>query len=188
MRNYLTMYWQLIHFNAGGFDEAMVGRTAEELANNVVTLKGGDTDTTDSLVIPAYHCFDKDSLYNLLFDAPNFYWFTSVANTDPNNQPIRTVLSSPRATGWTDAAGVKRAPPPSEKKVSNGKADFSGAPGLLEALQGFLTLAGDLTELGKIRQAGIVLYAYKQVINQVWSITQAIQYLIDNRITATVGA
>jgi len=38
----------------------------------------------------------------------------------------------------------------------------------------------------KIRQASIVIYAYNQVIKQVWSITQAIQYLIDNRITATI--
>jgi hypothetical protein len=72
-----------------------------------------------------------------------------------------------------------------EKKAQ--EADFSGAPGLLEALQGFVTLAADLTRMGEIRKAEIVLYAYRQVIHQTWTITQAIQYLIDNRITATVG-
>jgi hypothetical protein len=85
--------------------------------------------------------------------------------------------------GWTDDAGVKRRPPPSEARKTS---DFSGASGLLEALQGLLRLASDLTAMKEIRKASIVLYAYNQVIRQVWSITQAIQYLIDNRITATV--
>jgi hypothetical protein len=107
----------------------------------------------------------------------------ALVNSPPLWPSLRAPAKTPRKTGWTDAAGVKRKPPPSE----DGKElDFSGAAGLLEALQGFLKLAADFTAMKQVRKASIVVYAYNQVIKQVWSITQAIQYLIDNRITATV--
>jgi hypothetical protein len=130
-----------------------------------------------------YFLLDKDSfMVTLQAFAPQFV-SDAVANQPPAYPMLVNPKTTPRKTGWTDPAGVKRSPPPSEARK---KLDFAGAKTLIEALQGLLKLASDLTALKEIRKASIVLYAYNQVIKQVWSITQAIQYLIDNRITATV--
>jgi len=130
-----------------------------------------------------YFILDKDSfMVTLQAFAPQFV-SDAVANQPPAYPMLVNPKQTPRKTGWVDPAGVKRVPPPSEARK---KSDFKGAAGLLEALQGLLKLASDLTAMKKIRQASIVIYAYNQVIKQVWSITQAIQYLIDNRITATI--
>jgi len=130
-----------------------------------------------------YFLLDKDSfLVTLQAFAPQFV-SDAVANQPPAYPMLVNPKVTPRKTGWTDPAGVRRAPPPSEARK---KGDFSGAAGLIEALTGLLKLASDLNAMKEFRKASIVLYAYNQVIKQVWSITQAIQYLIDNRITATV--
>ena len=60
--------------------------------------------------------------------------------------------------------------------------DYSGAPGLLEALLALPELAKQLTAAGDLRDAGIVVYAYKRVLDQQWSISQAFAYLRDNHI------
>jgi hypothetical protein len=60
--------------------------------------------------------------------------------------------------------------------------DFSGAQGLLDALASLPALAAQLTKAGRLRDAGIVIYAYEQVIKRYWSITQAFAYLVANRI------
>jgi hypothetical protein len=130
-----------------------------------------------------YFTLDKTSMMVILKAfAPQFI-SDAIANQPPFYPMLINPKETPRKTGWVDPEGVKRKPPPSE----DGKeVDFSGAAGLIEALQGFLKLASDLTVLKEVRKAGIVLYAYSQVLKNAWSITEAIQYLIDNRITATV--
>jgi hypothetical protein len=88
---------------------------------------------------------------------------------------------SPRR-GWTDDLGKKRKPPPSDKGLTLKTADFSGVPGLLQALASLPDLAAQLTKQGKLREANIVLYAYNQVVNQNWTITEAFDYLDKNGI------
>jgi hypothetical protein len=134
------------------------------------------TQTPDNV----YVCLDRFNVVSFLQTLDLINYRTSVNNRFFLINPS----TSPRYSGWKDENNVQRPVAPTDSKRK--RLDFRGAPGLIEALQGFLKLASDLTALNEVRKAGIVLYAYNQVIKQVWSITQAIQYLIDNRITATV--
>jgi len=87
-------------------------------------------------------------------------------------QDVRNQVGvSPRQT-WHPDRSVK----PAKRQ------DFSGAPGLLQALVALPALAAQLTGEKKFREAGIVLYAYNQVIKNTWSITEAFAYLRENHI------
>jgi hypothetical protein len=76
-----------------------------------------------------------------------------------------------------------------EKRVKAGpgdssaqESDFSGADGLITFLNSLPALADQLEADGQVRQAGIVRYAYNQVIANKWTITEMLAYLRDNRI------
>jgi hypothetical protein len=82
------------------------------------------------------------------------------------------VDESPR-TKWNRAT-----PGPVHRKP----ADFSGAAGLIEFLNNLPAFAEILKREGRVRDAGIVLFAYRQTIAGKMSITEMLQYLRDNRI------
>jgi hypothetical protein len=195
---YLALQW-LAHYDDGSTvydttvtafgldDDSLRQQIAYWNAQVLLIFPGNEQYWTFSYPNPqytAYFLFDKNTFFDLIRQFPDFFYNNNVIQSDPSLQFMRVQTDSPRAKGWTDNLGVKRRPPPSDEGPPP---DFSGAAGLVEALQGLLTLASDLTAMREVRKAGIVLYAYNQVIKQIWSITQAIQYLIDNRITATVG-
>jgi hypothetical protein len=140
------------------------------------------TPIYQNAAMTVYILMDKDALMVILQAfAPSFV-SDAVANQPPFFPMLVNPKETPRKTGWTDPAGVKRSPPPSEKKLTLEEADFSGVPGLLEAIAALPELAAQLTKQGKLRDAGIVLYAYNQVINNNWTITEAIDYLDKNGI------
>jgi hypothetical protein len=201
MRNYIFtkgITWQIEYFDdthtsQGTVPGFAIGRNNVDLKTQIDEYNASflsslppnwsiePTYPTDSMTM--YFLLDKESFMVILKQFAQSFILDAVAN-QPTFFPMEVnPKETPRKTGWKDPAGVKRDPPPSESRK---RGDFRGAAGLLEALQGLLTLAADLTRIRRVREASIVIYAYNQVIRQVWSITQAIQYLIDNRITATV--
>lgn len=62
------------------------------------------------------------------------------------------------------------------------KGNFSGAQGLVDALAGLLIYVQALKSQGRLRDAGIVQFAYDQVTSGKWSITQAFDYLRENNL------
>jgi hypothetical protein len=143
--------------------------------------------------VTAYWLFDKSNVVKFAQFLASYFYPVCIEVKGPPELGIFHPISDPLAPdlkprkGWTDDIGVKRKPPPSEKKEAQEAGDFEGADTLVEALQGLLRLASDLASIRKIREAGIVIYAYNQVIRNTWSITEAIQYLIDSGITTTIG-
>jgi hypothetical protein len=89
---------------------------------------------------------------------------------------------SPRKFG-VNSYQEKRVPVSNAQIGVAKKSDFSGAQGLITFLNNLPMLAAQLKKDGKVREAGIVLFAYNQVISDKWSITTMLQYLRDNRIT-----
>lgn len=65
----------------------------------------------------------------------------------------------------------------SVEKAGFKKADFSGAGALLEDLAALPALAAQLVRQGRFRDAGIVLFQYREVIAGRISITAAIDFL-----------
>jgi hypothetical protein len=196
LRNYIFTVGIQYHYDANGNSGDLFA-----MGSNNVDLKT-EIDQTNASIITAFdptpvtftYPNEAVTVYWTL-DKQNFMRFLrfqtgidairvdALVNNPPLWASLRAPAKTPRKTGWTDRDGVKRKPPPSE----DGKeSDFSGAEGLVEALNGLLRLAADFTAMKEVRKSEIVLYAYNQVIKGTWAITQAIQYLIDNRITATV--
>jgi hypothetical protein len=104
----------------------------------------------------------KDTNYYLLSDSPRDTWDSS----NPNFHDL----------GDESSSGFK-------SKLGQGtKPSLSGAGTLLAVLNALPAFAAQLKKNGRVRDAGIVMYAYNQVISGVWSITTALIYLDDNRI------
>jgi len=205
LRNYVST--RFLQYNLHGDDggggtidlvTTSAGRNDEELGNNVVENIAFQEQINDPTHIytwtvtypnPTTTVYWQLDSRNISTFANYLADFLYIGVVSLGNIPQLGICKAKLGTdytprkGWTDDAGVKRLPTPTDARK---KSNFSGAAGLLEALNGLLKLASDLTAMREVRKASIVLYAYNQVIKQVWSITQAIQYLIDNRITATV--
>jgi hypothetical protein len=110
---------------------------------------------------------------------------------------IPSVLQSPRygingeyrdkkapATSWPSNDGNKNGPT-YDKELGDLKeigADFTGATTLYYAGMAIATLAAKLRAAGRLRDAGIAQYAYDRIIDNTFSITQALQYLDDNNV------
>lgn len=191
MRNYISAWWLryiLTDGSSSQFDTVFVGKSLDDVKKQneafLASLNpaSGPYSFSDQSTLQAYHLLDRQTFMNILNVSPFFWWFTSVRETNPASQNILTLLKTPRYTGWKDQSGGVRRASPSDKKE---KSDFSGATTLFESVAALLQLATNLTKIGEVRQAGIVLYAYQQIIRQAWSITEAIQYLVDNRIVGT---
>jgi hypothetical protein len=145
---------------------------------------------------PMYFLLNK---WNVQIYIQNYPWPINSDGTFPAS-PQQYVFTSKEAKEWGgDLVGVWQyddADPRSqlahvaaaETRVTKlKKADFSGAQTLLDALSALPTLAAELTKIGKLREAGIVIYAYNQVIKGYWSITEAFAYLIKAGIVGTHG-
>ncbi len=89
-------------------------------------------------------------------------------DTWDSNDPAFQNLGTESATGYKSTVRSTKAA---------GKQDFSGVPGLFDALAALPTLAAELTKEGRLREAGQVTYAYQQVIHLNWTISFALDYL-----------
>ena len=67
-----------------------------------------------------------------------------------------------------------------DRPLISGKSDLSGAGALLAFLNSLIDTAAKLKKAGLVREAGIVTFAYNQVINLNFTIMDAIRYLIRN--------
>lgn len=130
--------------------------------------------------IKQYILLDKQTVVRGILGNANQALFNYISNVGvPQNQQIIQMLNeTPRYKGWTDQAGEKHAAPPADKKGF--KQDFAGASGLFSAFQNLPLLAEKLRKEGRVRDAGIVLYAYNQVVAGLWTITHAIAYISEN--------
>jgi len=131
-----------------------------------------------------YFSLDAPNVARMIWLLQDLFYYNAVVGVAADGLPFLTNQEeSPRGTGFKDFEGNTRVVK-SELKTTKGvtKADFSGAPGLIQALEGLVTYAAALTSVGRIRDAGIVLYAYQQVVNGSWTITKAFRYLFDNRL------
>jgi hypothetical protein len=192
LRNYFFTKEIVYHatYSGGDFQVFALGGDDEDLAEQIAITNANLVNSIPDVVFdypgPAhtvYWLLDKKNFLRIWKDLQDFFVTQTLLASPPLYDVLINPKQSPRYTGWKDVDNVRRDPAPSDKRK---RPDFRGAAGLVEALQGLLKLASDLTAMKEVRKAGIVLYAYSQVIKQVWSITQAIQYLIDNRITATI--
>jgi hypothetical protein len=134
--------------------------------------------------VTAYILIDKPSvLQTLNWQGNGLYFYAlsvGIALADQNLPMLVNPEQSPRYTGWKDAAGELHKPAPSDKRGA--KADFSGAQGLFDAAAGLLAYAQALRDSGRIRDAGIVKYAYDRIFDQQWTVTQAFDYLRHNHL------
>jgi hypothetical protein len=200
-RNYVKVKGLKFHFHSPTLpgidgDLACWGANLVDLAaqrDNVINLfnianPGNDVEWTyPTDPIDAYILFDKPSVLQMLnWQGNGLYFYALSVGIDLPLQNLPMLVNpkqSPRYTGWKDSSGEVHKPTPSDKKTT--EADFSGAQTLLDALEALVILAANLTKVGKVRDAGIVLYAYQQVKNQTWSITEAFDYLIRAGIVTT---
>jgi hypothetical protein len=202
MRNYLSFYVGRIHvyFNGalGGFVNIVAG-DASSASDRVAFWEdqyvtgqpfgpGTYTFPTVDGPVQAFWCLDKESLVKFLSGIEAAVFDIIFPNSQgleippelpaPDQQFMRVVLETPRYTGWKDQLGVKRAAPPSDKKGP--KSDLSGAQGLFDAATGLLAYSQALRDSGRIRDANIVKFAYDNIFNGTWTITQAFDYLRKN--------
>lgn len=127
-----------------------------------------------------YILLDKESLWVILVAFQGSIVADAFTNTPTFFPMLVNPKQSPRYTGWKDPAGVKRAAAPSDKKGAS--ADFSGASGLFAAAQGLLAYSDALSSAGRLRDAGIVKFAYDQIFNLSWTVTEAFDYLRKNHL------
>jgi hypothetical protein len=202
VRNYIStrgMVWEIPYFDdthvqmgqvqGFGLGENDVGLKTDIETNNAAFLSSLPANWTiepyyPNPAITLYFLLDKAALFFSFYNFRATYLLDAITNTPPLFPILANPKKSPRSTGWTDPNGVKRTPPPSEKKEPPSDGDFSGAQGLLDAISALPTLAAKLTQAGELRQAGIVIYAYEQVVRQNWTVTQAFDYLLKNRIVS----
>ena len=151
-----------------------------------LTANPPDTDwffTYPNDPITAFILYDKPSVLSALNWQGNglYFYANSVGLPVDGNQTWPMLVNpdkSPRYTGWKDPAGEVHKPPPTDKKGS--KSDFSGAAGLVQAFLALEAYALVLKQSGRARDAGIVQFAIDQVNKNVWSITEAFDYLRKN--------
>lgn len=183
------------HTPQGDFPVYVLGRNDVDLGSQIQTQNSAIINGLPPLWTAEFQYTDAITIYFLL-DQASFmviaqaFVSSFVADAVANQPPFFPMLvnpkKSPRYTGFTDAAGVKVEPPPSDKSSKGGaggdKLDFTGAPGLVEAFLGLAAYESVLRETGRLRDAGIVQFAIDQVNNNVWSITEAFAYLREQRL------
>jgi hypothetical protein len=197
MRNYILAFglnWQVnifddTHTPQGSFFTSMWGRDPQDLSNRVAAdndliQSGLPLNWTAEFAYPndpkkGYFLLDKSTLMHLLQTFPDQAW--GDLSVEPSIQVFRNqVEQTPRYTGWKDDDGVLRKPAPSDKKGA--KQDLSGAAGLVEAFLALEAFEKSLRDAGRARDANIVQFAIDQVNRNVWTITEAFDYLRQNRL------
>jgi hypothetical protein len=188
MRNYLALNFAQLAWSSIGASRWITGTSSSDMDGQVSWATNqaglGPPDEVDNLGI-WYFPLDKTNFSRIWnYCSLGFPLNGPIFQSDPpkyESKSFQPVQNTPRR-GWTDTAGTPRAPTPSDK-VSNPNletTDFSGVPGLLDALAALPEFAAQLTRMGKLREAGIVMYAYSQVMKGVWTITEAFAYINAN--------
>jgi hypothetical protein len=203
MRNYIFTraiwyqmeYFDEFHVSQGTFPVGLIGRNDVDLrsridrynANFLSTLPPNWTiePTYPNEAFTIYFLLDKESVLNDPFGfitvLSQYYVQDAIINQPPVSPILVNPPTTPRKTGWTDPAGVKRKPPPSE---TPDKADYSGAAALVK---NFLTLCANLiaqikatvkNKLVRDREVSIVTFARDNVTAGKWTITRALDYLV----------
>jgi hypothetical protein len=199
VRNYISLYvvrW-IQHIFSGGVEifsgpATAAGGDPDDLNAQInfqdifmMNSLGGDAYSNEFPNEPqqVFICFDKETVLRMMQNVdrsgtsvPVYLW--DAITVAPEQQIIRNVTKTPRYHGWTDSAGVVRKPPPSDLKLKRG--DFSGVPGLFTFLQNLPAYAQILKREGRLRDAGIVLELYNQVIDGRQSLTDALAILRQN--------
>lgn len=177
------------HAPQGSFQIYALGGDDNDLLAEVKKAEDSVISGLPALWTAEFLWTDASTVYWLL-DKDNFIfiWKTLVSFFGPHifldNPQIFSVLinpkQSPRYTGWKDLDGVARMAPPSDKHGAKG--NFSGAGTLVQAFLLLPAYADQLRKDGRVRDAGIVMYAYNQVLSRAWSITKALDYLRANNL------
>jgi hypothetical protein len=196
LRNYFftrQLLWHVFVFDEfhnpqGDFPVYQIGRNDVDLQSQVQIQNAAiAASQPPNWTVEFTYDFEPRTVYILLDKESLFKFFiafqpTLVADAFLNSPPFFPMLvnpeTSPRYTGWKDPAGVERKPAPSDQKLKKG--DFSGAAGLVQALEGLVLYADMLRSEGRLRDAGIVKSAYDSVINGSISITEAFDLLRRN--------
>ena len=153
MRNYISIFvvrW-IQHVYSGGVEiysgpATAAGADRDDLYTQtqaqdtfMMISLGGDSFSDDFPNDPrqVFVCFDKETVMRMLQNVDHSG--TSVAvylwdaiTVEPSQQIIRNTLRSPRGSGWTDSAGVRRKPAPSEAKAGAGEGQV--APTTIEGI------------------------------------------------------
>jgi len=197
LRNYISTLFQknLLHGDDGGggtidVEATSAGGNAKELEENALKQIAFVEESNDPThiytwtvtrgeLVTVYWQLDKTNVSIFADYLADFLYLAVITLQIPQMGIAKWKQDpdySPRK-GWKDDAGTKREPTPSDK---GRKADFSGASGLFAAAQGLLAYSEALRESGRIRDAGIVKFAYDQIFNLTWSVTEAFDYLRKN--------
>jgi len=134
MRNYIWTVWCAVHIESVPFpgtyqDLHAIGQDEDDL-NVDAERRRADVESqypvayspfslTRAESIPVYFFFDKFTFVNFIQQGlQEVMWGFAVAPTPPQVSLWKNVANpdeSPRYTGWTDDAGEKHDPPPSDK-------------------------------------------------------------------------
>jgi hypothetical protein len=136
-----------------------------------------------------YFVMDKDALMVTFKGFAAIYVADAVANAPKTAFPMLVnPAKTPRRTGWTDPAGKKRKPTPSDKGI---KPTLSEA-GIFDPLfvefpvdqfvKDLETLAARLRKAGDSRGAAIVKFAEGELLAQRFSVVEVLDYLSTNGI------
>jgi len=138
-------------------------------------------------LINLYVCLDAENvlkicqLFNVSNIAGTLYEIATKTQQPIGQLAIKVATESPRSTGWSNpVTGEKHDAPPSDKKGAKGQ--FGGAAQLIDAAKSLLVYADALRASGQIRSANIVKYAYDNIFNGTWTITEAFDYLRRNNL------
>ncbi len=179
MRNYIKTFWGITNFsNAFHVPQApiySVEGDATELALELQLLEqsladNGFTDISSTLGGQRYFLLDKTNVLQMV-GAFADYWYT-------NPTVLQYTGDSTPRNGWTDAAGVKREPPPSEKAGKEGEIDTSGAQTLIENFLSIMeTLIKSYSSKGDKRTVGILKFELREFLDGQKSVTQILDEL-----------
>ncbi len=196
MRNYFktrAMQWRAfifddLHNPAGDFPVYGIGQNDVELKqqvdikNNAIatSLPANWTAefTYDRSAFDLFFLLDKDAFMVIAHAFDENFVSDAVANQPPFYPVLVNPKTSPRYTGWKDPDGVTRKAAPSDKKGARG--DFSGAQGLIDFVNNLPAYAAILKREGRLRDSGIVLEVYNEIIAQKISVTEGLAILRQN--------
>lgn len=197
MRDYIRV-WTSILYDAdpvptgetrAGFFKMSSGRliTQPQASKDWIDLYknvGGYTDPQLMLNEPRWYGWDLDALIVELntayFTGVNFQAFVDGTQTyyEPKTGQLDIFKTSPYGLGYNSVAAEKLG----RASTAPGaiKFNLTGANNLFAAFQMLPGVVADLKRQHRLRDAGIVQYAYEQVLRGKFSITEAFAYIDKN--------
>jgi len=184
MKNYLSVFYAQIFDSNAALINGTIAATSEECALLADSFASG--------LNPPGSAGRPQQIFFLMNKSVLTQIIQSVAfQLDPLNNPYIFSLDRKVAENWgteSDTWQFDSADPPAVKaqeiakevlkssKVAT-KINLSGAPTLFDQVQLIKDFGLQLAKQGKLREAGIVLYAYNRIIDQTFSVTEAFDYL-----------